>query len=70
VRGDACDILRARVNGCGGITPALKAVHLTESFGMDCEVHGNGSGSLAVLGATEASRWYERGLLHPVSTTT
>lgn len=65
VRSGACDILRAGVNGCGGITPVLKAVHLAESFGMDCEVHGNGSGSLAVLGATEASRWYERGLLHP-----
>lgn len=65
VTSGACDILRAGVNGCGGITPTIKAIHLAESFGMDCEVHGNGSGSLAVLGATEASRWYERGLLHP-----
>ncbi|WNV89062.1 enolase C-terminal domain-like protein [Umezawaea sp. Da 62-37] len=65
VTSGACDILRAGVNGCGGITPVLKVLHLAESFGMDCEVHGNGSASLAVLGASEASRWYERGLLHP-----
>jgi len=63
----ACDILRVGVVGSGGITPALKAVHLAESFGMDCEIHGNGSGALAVIGATLSGRWYERGLLHPHS---
>ena len=35
-----------RPGGCGGITPVLKTVHLAESFNMDCEIHGNGSGSL------------------------
>ncbi|MBY8854605.1 enolase, partial [Saccharothrix sp. MB29] len=32
---------------------------------MDCEIHGDGSASLAVLGGTGTGRWYERGLLHP-----
>jgi L-alanine-DL-glutamate epimerase-like enolase superfamily enzyme len=39
--------------------------HLAESFGMQCEVHGNGAANLAVCGAIRNSRWYERGLLHP-----
>lgn len=63
----ACDILRAGVDDVGGITPTLKAVHLAEAFNMDCEIHGTGSGNLAVLGATTSGRWYERGLLHPMS---
>ncbi|MBP2702792.1 hypothetical protein JOL79_03115 [Microbispora sp. RL4-1S] len=67
VAAGACDILRVGVVGSGGIVPALKAVHLAESFGMDCEIHGNGSGALAVIGATLCGRWYERGLLHPHS---
>lgn len=61
----ACDILRVGVPTSGGIGPALKSVHLAEAFGMDCEMHGGGAGTLAVLGAVSNSRWYERGLLHP-----
>jgi len=58
---------RAGVNDVGEITPAVKAVHLAEAFNMDCEIHGTGSGNLAVLGAVTAGHWYERGLLHPMS---
>jgi L-alanine-DL-glutamate epimerase-like enolase superfamily enzyme len=47
------------------IGPCLKAAHLAESFGMDCEVHGNGAPNLAVVAAIKNCRWYERGLLHP-----
>ena len=65
VRAGACDILRAGVTGTGGISPTMKVAHLAESFGMDCEVHGNGSANLAVCGAIRNCRWYERGLLHP-----
>ncbi|GAA4564840.1 enolase C-terminal domain-like protein [Planotetraspora kaengkrachanensis] len=65
VAAGACDILRVGVVGSGGVIPALKAVHLAESFGMECEIHGNGSGALAVIGATTCGHWYERGLLHP-----
>ncbi|WP_319518874.1 mandelate racemase family protein [uncultured Martelella sp.] len=61
----ACDILRTGVNDVGGITPALKTMHLAESFGMTCEVHGNTAMNLHVVAATKACKWYERGLLHP-----
>ncbi len=60
-----CDIARTGTMDVGGITPSLKIAHLAESFNMDCEIHGGGSGNLAVLGAISNSRWYERGLLHP-----
>ncbi|GLY47072.1 enolase C-terminal domain-like protein [Lentzea sp. NBRC 102530] len=65
ITSNACDVLRAGPAGSGGITPVFKTVHLAEAFNVDCEIHGNGSGSLTVLGATDAGRWYERGLLHP-----
>jgi L-alanine-DL-glutamate epimerase-like enolase superfamily enzyme len=65
VKSGASDILRAGVNGCGGLGPALKVAHLAESFGMFCEIHGNGAPNLALCGAIRNSRWYERGLLHP-----
>jgi L-alanine-DL-glutamate epimerase-like enolase superfamily enzyme len=61
----ACDILRTGVNDVGGITPALKCMHLAQAFNMDCEVHGTGLANLAVSAAAGNSRWYERGLLHP-----
>lgn len=65
VQHNACDILRAGVANGGGITPCIKAAHLAESFGMDCEIHGNGAPNLAVVGAITNCQWYERGLLHP-----
>lgn len=65
VRG-AADISRVGVFDVGGITPAMKAVHLCEAFGMRVEVHGGGAANLQVLGAMEvAGEYYERGLLHP-----
>lgn len=65
VKEGACDILRAGVPGVGGITPTLKVAALAESFGMNCEVHGNGAANLAVCAAIKNCAWYERGLLHP-----
>ncbi|ROP36686.1 enolase C-terminal domain-like protein [Saccharothrix texasensis] len=62
----ACDILRAGPTDVGGISPTVKALHLAEAFNVDCEIHGDGSASLAVLGGTDNGRWYERGLLHPL----
>ena len=61
----ACDILRAGAAGVGGIGPCLKVAHLAESFGMNCEIHGNGAANLNVVGAVRNCDWYERGLLHP-----
>lgn len=65
VKAGACDILRTGVNDVGGITPALKTMHLAEAFGMECEVHGNTAMNLHVVAAARNCRWYERGLLHP-----
>lgn len=65
IKADACDILRVGVHDCGGITPALKGMHLAESFGMNCEVHGNEVPNLVLAAVSKNSRWFERGLLHP-----
>ncbi|CDZ33988.1 Mandelate racemase/muconate lactonizing protein [Neorhizobium galegae bv. officinalis] len=61
----ACDILRTGVHDVGGISPAMKTMHLAESFGMNCEIHGNGAPNLIVAACTKNAKWYERGLLHP-----
>lgn len=61
----ACDILRTGVTDVGGITPAVRTLHLADAFNMDCEVHGNGSANLSLAGSSINYRWYERGLLHP-----
>ena len=50
VRG-ACDILRASIMHCGGITAMMKIVHMAESFDVSVELHGGGTASLHVLGA-------------------
>jgi L-alanine-DL-glutamate epimerase-like enolase superfamily enzyme len=65
IAANACDILRTGVFDVGGITPALKTMHLAESFGMNCEVHGNTAPNLTLCAAASNSKWYERGLLHP-----
>lgn len=61
----ACDLTRIGASNGAGISSAMKVVHVAEAFGMDCEIHGPGSGNLAILGAMQNGRWYERGLLHP-----
>lgn len=47
------------------ITPAIRTIHLCESFNVGCEVHGGGAANLHLLGATTTGEYYERGLLHP-----
>jgi L-alanine-DL-glutamate epimerase-like enolase superfamily enzyme len=66
VRG-ASDISRVGVFDVGGITPAMKTVHLCEAFRMRVEVHGGGAANLQVLGAMAIpGEYYERGLLNPL----
>lgn len=65
VRG-AADISRVGLADVGGITPTMKTIHLCEAFGVRCEMHGGGPGTLQVLGAMAIpGEFYERGLLHP-----
>ena len=62
----ACDILRTGVLDVGGLTPAMKTIHLAEAHGMSIELHNGGAATLHALGAMQISgRYYERGLLHP-----
>ena len=65
IANEACDILRVGAMNGGGITPALKTMHMAEGFGLECEIHGNGAPNLALVGAGNNVQWYERGLLHP-----
>ena len=65
IKHGACDISRAGVSDVGGLTPLMKIVHLCESFGMRCEIHGGGFGNLAALCAMRNGEFYERGLIHP-----
>ncbi|WP_224337987.1 enolase C-terminal domain-like protein [Haloprofundus halobius] len=62
----ASDISRVGVGDVGGLTPALKTVHLCQSFNVACEVHGGNAPNLHLLGAMATpGEYYERGLLHP-----
>ncbi len=62
----AADISRVGLGDVGGITPTMKTIHLCEAFGIRCEMHGGGPGTLQVLGAMAIpGEFYERGLLHP-----
>jgi L-alanine-DL-glutamate epimerase-like enolase superfamily enzyme len=62
----AADISRYSTQ-LGGITPAMKTVHLCEAFGVPLEMHGAHAGNLQVLGAMGIpGEYYERGLLHPL----
>jgi L-alanine-DL-glutamate epimerase-like enolase superfamily enzyme len=66
LRRDAADVGRVGVHDVGGITPALKAIHAYEAFGVECELHGGNLPNLHLLAAmAESGRYYERGLLHP-----
>lgn len=65
IKAGACDISRCGVGDVGGLTPLMKTVHLCESFGMRCEIHGGGPGNLHALCAMSNGEFYERGLLHP-----
>jgi len=66
IKRDVADIIRTGVRDVGGITAAMKTVHLCESFGIECELHGAGIPNLHVLGAMGIpGDYFEYGLLHP-----
>lgn len=66
IKAGAADVIRTGVGDVGGITPAMKCIHLCESFNMSVEIHGGGVGNLHILCAMGIpGRYYERGLLHP-----
>lgn len=60
------DLGRVGVSDVGGLTPAKKVANLYESFGMECEAHGDNIGNLHLLcSMTIPGRYHEYGLLHP-----
>ena len=62
----ATDVNRYDAEWHGGITAAMKMVHLCESLGVRLEIHGQHEANLQVLGAMSIpGEYYERGLLHP-----
>ena len=61
VKARACDMVRVAVGHQGGITPAMKTVHLAESFGIAAEPHGSAEPCLHVCGATAAAKYLEVG---------
>jgi len=66
IKAGAADVIRTGVWDVGGITPAMKCIHLCESFNLSVEIHGGGVGNLHILCAMGIpGRYYERGLLHP-----
>ncbi|MFB6140936.1 MAG: enolase C-terminal domain-like protein [Halosimplex sp.] len=66
IRRGAMDICRTSCGHGGGITGAMKTVHLCEAFEMTCEAHGGSAPNLHVMGAMSIpGRYCERGLLHP-----
>lgn len=66
IRSGAMDICRTSCANGGGITGAMKTVHLCEAFEMSCEAHGGDAPNLHVMGAMSIpGRYCERGLLHP-----
>ena len=54
-------MVRAAVGHEGGITPAMKTVHLAESFGMAAEPHGPAEQCVHLCGATAAAKYLEVG---------
>lgn len=66
IRNNAMDICRTSCGNGGGITGAMKTVHLCEAFEIACEAHGGSAPNLHVMGAMSIpGRYCERGLLHP-----
>ena len=61
IKAGACDIVRVAVGHEGGITPAMKTVHLAESFGMAAEPHGPADQCVHLCGATAAAKYLEVG---------
>jgi L-alanine-DL-glutamate epimerase-like enolase superfamily enzyme len=62
---DVFEFVRGDAHLDGGITGAMKLAHLTESFGVDLELHVGGPAHLHCMSAIRNSNYFEHGLLHP-----
>jgi len=67
VKNSASDIGRCGCLCVGGITSALKTIHMYEANNMSVELHGNHIGNLHLLGSMGIDgKYFERGLHHPL----
>lgn len=63
------DFVRVDPDYDGGITGALKAVHVAEGFGLDIEIHCAGPAQRQLMAAVRNSNYYEGGISHPKAAT-
>lgn len=62
---NALDMVRASVHEDGGITGVMKIAHLTESFGLDIELHIGGPATLHCMSAIRNTNYFEHAIQHP-----
>jgi L-alanine-DL-glutamate epimerase-like enolase superfamily enzyme len=61
----ATDFTRTDPDYDMGITGAMKIAHLSEAFGLDCEIHAAGPAQRHCMAAMRNSNWYELSLVAP-----
>jgi L-alanine-DL-glutamate epimerase-like enolase superfamily enzyme len=61
----ATDYIRVDPDYDMGITGSMKAAHLAEAFGLDCEIHAAGPAQRHCMAAMRNSSWYELSLVAP-----
>jgi L-alanine-DL-glutamate epimerase-like enolase superfamily enzyme len=65
VDAEATDFVRADPEYDGGITGAMKRVHIAEGFGLDVEFHAPGPAQRHCIAASRNANYYELALVHP-----
>jgi len=65
VAADATDFVRVDPVYDGGVTGAMKTVHMAEGFGLDVEFHAPGPVNRHCIAATRNANYYELALVHP-----
>jgi L-alanine-DL-glutamate epimerase-like enolase superfamily enzyme len=65
VSNEATDFVRADPEYDGGITGAMKRVHIAEGFGLDVEFHAPGPAQRHCIAASRNANYYELALVHP-----
>jgi L-alanine-DL-glutamate epimerase-like enolase superfamily enzyme len=61
----ATDFVRASTHLDAGVTGVMKIAAVTESFGLDVELHLGGAANVQAIGAIRNTNYFEHGLLHP-----
>jgi len=62
---EGTDFVRADPEYDMGITGAMKIAHMSESFGLDCEIHASGPAHRHVMASIRNTNYYELALVGP-----